>query len=68
MDVNKKIGLKLKTARKSAEFSQESAAKKLGVNQDTISRLERGTTTISAEHLLNFSKLYSKPITFFYID
>lgn len=68
MDVNTQIGLRLKRARKNACFSQELVAKKLGVNQDTISRLERGATAISAEQLLTFSKFYGKPITFFYLD
>ena len=67
-DLNTKIGLKLKSARKSASFNQSTAAIKVGLTQDTISRLERGTTTISAEHLLKFSKLYCKPVTFFYLD
>lgn len=65
---NSNVGNLLKKARKSAQFTQQEVASHLGVSQDTISKYERGKSTISSYNLLEFSRLYEKPITFFFMS
>jgi transcriptional regulator with XRE-family HTH domain len=63
---NKSVGTLLKKARKQSNFSQEYVGDILGISQDTISKHEKGTP-VTAYRLKEFSKLYRKPITFFYM-
>jgi transcriptional regulator with XRE-family HTH domain len=63
---NKNIGTLLKQARIDSSLSQEIVGEKLGLSQDSISKYENGSA-VTAFKLLKFSKLYRKPISFFYM-
>lgn len=63
----KQQGQLLKKARKHSKFSQEDVGKHIGISQDIISRFETGKQPVSPYKLLEFAKLYNKPITFFYM-
>ena len=61
-------GLLLRNARKAAKLTQEEVASEFGLSQDTISKYERGEYSVDSYRLLEFSKLYSKPVTFFFMS
>jgi transcriptional regulator with XRE-family HTH domain len=61
-------GLLLRNARKSAKLTQKEVAFQFGLSQDTISKYERGEYSVDSYRLLEFSKLYSKPVTFFFMS
>jgi len=67
LEFRKNQGKLLRKARKTAEYSQEEAGKYIGVSQDIISNFERGKQSASPYKLLQFAKLYNKPVTFFYM-
>lgn|SRR5690625_3770509 len=54
----KKIAERLKEARALAGLSQENAAKILGIQRPAISEIESGKRKVSAEEIIQFSKLY----------
>jgi transcriptional regulator with XRE-family HTH domain len=64
----KQQGNLLKKARKQINLSQEEVAAHFGISQDCISKYERGLATVNTFKLKEFSKLYEKPITFFFMD
>ncbi len=53
-----KIAERLKEARTLAGLSQESAAKILDIQRPAISEIESGRRKVSAEEIIQFSKLY----------
>lgn len=53
-----KIAERLKEARAQAGLSQENAAKILGIQRPAISEIESGRRKVSAEEIIQFSKLY----------
>jgi transcriptional regulator with XRE-family HTH domain len=53
-----KIAERLKEARILAGLSQENAAKILDIQRPAISEIESGKRKVSAEELIQFSKLY----------
>lgn len=63
----KSQGSLLKKARKNSTYSQEQVGAMFGLSQDTISKIEKGEQTVSSYRLLEFAKLYNKPVTFFYM-
>lgn len=58
----KVLGEKLRKAREYLNLTQAQVADILSVGRDAIIRIENGTRKISAEELLNFSKLYKTSI------
>ncbi len=58
MTERERIAERLKGARTMAGLSQESAAKILGVQRPAISEIEAGKRKVSAEEIIQFSKLY----------
>lgn len=48
----------LRAARKSAGLSQEDAAEKVGLSQQTVGKQERGTTAVTIEQLLSYAAVY----------
>lgn len=52
----------LKTARMLKRISQEEAAVKIGVSQNTVSRWEIGATTPNALNLISMRELYGVSI------
>ena len=53
-----KIAERLKEARTQAGLSQESAAKILNIQRPAISEIESGKRKVSAEEIIQFSKIY----------
>ncbi|MBF4519166.1 helix-turn-helix transcriptional regulator [Flavobacterium sp. ANB] len=58
MSDREKIAERLKEGRISAGLSQESAAKMLQLQRPAISEIESGKRKVSAEEIIQFSKLY----------
>ncbi len=52
------IAARLRAAREDAGLSQGQAAKELGMHRPTISEIEAGRRSVSAEELAEFSRLY----------
>lgn len=65
---NSLLGRKLRAARKSASMTQQEVASFMDCSQDSISKYERGNASIGSYKLLQFSRLYKKPINFFYME
>lgn len=60
-------GKLLQKARKQAKLSQTDVASYFNMSQDSISMYEKGKVSVNSYQLLEFSRLYKKPITFFYM-
>ena len=59
------VGHRIKIIRvylKDGSVTQHDMAKILGVNQGTVSKLEKGTIEPTPDHLLKLSKISGKPI------
>lgn len=65
---SKNLGDRLQKARKSNKLTQKTVAEKLGTSQKRISDIEAGNCKHSAFDLLQFSKIYQKPISYFYMS
>ncbi|MGL5923801.1 helix-turn-helix domain-containing protein [Chroococcidiopsis sp.] len=64
----KQLGQRLRDARESTNLTQEDVAAEFEISQGSVSRYELGKADLTSHQLLLFSKLYRKPITFFYMD
>lgn len=62
------LGNRLKAARKTANMTQSEVAGQLQVTQEAISNYERGRKELSSLQLLQFSKLYNRPVSYFYMS
>lgn len=58
-DYKQDIGLRLKQARKSKNFTQEQISEALGISQKHYSEVERGITGLSVGHFIQLSDLLS---------
>lgn len=56
--------ISIKAARVNAGLTQEEAAKKLGINPNTLARYERDSGKLSLEMLKKLSDLYKIPTDF----
>lgn len=65
-DLDIRIGLHLKQARKRLRISQTKAAEILGVRKGQISRYENGLDRISASNLYRLAMYYNKGISYFF--
>jgi len=65
-DEYKAVINKLKEARIESGLSQEQAAKKLGKPQSFVSKVELCERRLDVAELILFSRLYNKPIKFFF--
>jgi transcriptional regulator with XRE-family HTH domain len=65
-DLDIRIGLNLKRARKSLKLSQTKAAEILGVCKGQISKYENGLDRISASNLYRLAMYYNKGISYFF--
>ena len=61
----KVITKKLRDARESIGFTQTEAADKLGKPQSYVSKIERSERRVDAVELVEFAKLYKKPLEWF---
>ena len=68
-EFRKHQGYLLKKARKTSteQYSQAQVGALFGLSQDTISKIEKGEQSVSSYRLLEFARLYNKPVTFFYM-
>lgn len=56
--INKQVGQAIAKYRKAAGYSQAKVAEILGLSNDAISRMERGTITLNIERLCEFAELF----------
>ena len=64
--LSKKLGLSIATRRKNLGLTQEFVAQRLGVEIETISRIERGVTAPSLKTLNKLACELSSPIQAFF--
>ncbi len=60
-----RIGKAVRKLREAEGISAQYLAKVIGVTQPTISRIESGATSISAENLCFLAKSFNRPLSFF---
>ena len=65
-DLDIRIGLRLKQARKRLRISQTKAAEILGLRKGQISKYENGLDRISASNLYRLAMYYNKGISYFF--
>jgi len=65
---NKYIAARLKQARLDAGMKLEDVAAIMHTTDSRISRVERGIIRLNADELEEFSRIYRKPITYFFSD
>ena len=58
---NNIVSLQLKALRESSGFSQKKIATELGITQGAYSLIENGQNSITTDHLLTLSRIYSVP-------
>lgn len=63
---DKQLGETIKTLRKSCGLSQKAAGTALGYTQSQICKIENGKCTITAEHIIQFSRLFEIPVHLFF--
>jgi len=56
---------KLKQARIDAGLTQQQAAKLMGIRQQCISKCETGERRVDFIELIEFSRIYNKPVSYF---
>lgn len=65
-NARQQLGGLLKKARRELGIKQEQAAAYLGIPVSAVSALERGQRNVEATELFHLSKLYQKPIVWFF--
>jgi transcriptional regulator with XRE-family HTH domain len=63
--VNAKVRDRLRQAREEAGLSQAEAASRLHKPQWFVSRIETGARRVDVGELVEFGKIYTKPISYF---
>lgn len=66
-DFYQKQGKLIQAARKLANMTQDEVAAEFSLSQDVISKYEKGKLKIPSHTILKFSRLYNKPITYFFM-
>lgn len=64
-ELRSRIGRAIRKLREEEGISAQYLAKVIGVTQPTVSRIESGAGSISAENLLFIAKSFNRPISFF---
>lgn len=67
-EIREKIGSNLRAIREGKGIKLQQFADMTGVTYQQISKYEKGTNRITADRLLQFSKLLKVPIIRFYKD
>lgn len=60
------IGTRLRARRNLMGWSQQVLGDKVGITFQQVQKYERGTNKISATRLMDFSKIFEVPVTYFY--
>jgi len=58
----RKLGERIRTLRGTYSFSQETLAEKIGISRVSLSQIENGTRTVSAEELATIAKIFNLPM------
>ena len=58
IEINKRVGATIAKYRKVSGLSQAQVAELLGLSNDAISRMERGTIALNVERLYEFAQLF----------
>jgi len=66
-DLAKSVGTALSRRRKSANYTQARAADALGLEKETISRIETGVISPTLHRLGQFARLYGCPVAAFFV-
>lgn len=66
--VNAKIGQKLRQTREDLDLKQKDVANKLHRAIDFVSMTELDKRQISVEDVVAFSRIYKKPVIYFFSD
>ena len=65
-EIDKHVGLQIRSRRTLLGLSQEKLAEAVGVTFQQIQKYERGTNRVSASRLFNFSKALDVSLEYFY--
>ena len=66
--VNAKVGLKLRQTREDLDLKQKDVASKLHSSIDFVSMSELNKRQISVDDVVAFSRVYKKPVIYFFSD
>jgi transcriptional regulator with XRE-family HTH domain len=64
-DMDRAIGLKVRTARGELQMSQDKLGQALGLTFQQVQKYEKGTNRISTSTLLRIAVILQKPMTYF---
>ena len=67
-DLNQRIGQRIAVQRLKAGMTQEDVSKALGMNNESISRLERGAVAASVPRLMELAELFDCKTGDFFLD
>jgi transcriptional regulator with XRE-family HTH domain len=67
-DNKKKLGERVRRARREADLTQDELAARLEVSQGVISNVETGVSTIDAPDLPRWARALGVPVMYFYLD
>lgn len=67
-EAKKRLGERVRKARRDAQLKQDELAEKLGISQGVISNVETGVSTIDVPDLAKWARALEKPIMYFYLD
>lgn len=67
-EAKKKLGERIRRARRDMDITQGELASRLGISQGVVSNVETGISTIDAPDLPRWAATLSKPIMYFYIN
>lgn len=68
LNMDLRVGERLRQGRVLANMSQEKIASALGVTFQQVQKYERGTNRISCGRLFEISKILNVPITYFFVE
>lgn len=68
MNVNKKIGDRIRKFRQLADLSQEFVAEEIGMSGGNFGKIERSEIDVNTETLEKLAKLFKIPTSYFFDD
>ena len=64
--VDQHVGRRIRGKRRALGLSEDSLARSLGVDADTLQAYERGTERVPSEHLIRLSEIMEVPLSYFF--